>query len=229
MISKYARPVIYYVAGWTLFSLFRALTIAKSKRAIYTRLSELHQLTQQQAEKELLSVELVNRRAPRNRGVKMYCTQQYFGFMLSVESVFIANLTLEMMMAHVNGGLIHTIKNAILANDDLNSQFAELCNNNDGKEAFSKEERKALLAYVMEWYANMRGAYFVKYMKGNRSGSAADTVVASQATRTKVVNAASKRPAKTVNGDEETWKSAGESVLEESERLEKQELQSDNA
>jgi hypothetical protein len=35
LVGRYALPVIYYVAGWTLYSMSKASTIAADKRALY--------------------------------------------------------------------------------------------------------------------------------------------------------------------------------------------------
>ncbi len=45
-----------------------------------------------------------------------------------------------------------------------------------------------LLTYIVERYANMRGTYFVRHLKGN-SGNQIQKLADSQATRTKVAHA----------------------------------------
>jgi hypothetical protein len=55
-------------------------------------------------------------------------------------------------------------------------------------DAIDDNKCQQLMAYVMDWYANMRGTYFVKHPKGN-SGNHTKKLIDSQATRTKVTNA----------------------------------------
>ncbi len=47
----------------------------------------------------------------------MYCTQQYFDFICFVESVYLANLSLEMMVAYNDGNIISVIKSSILSSN----------------------------------------------------------------------------------------------------------------
>jgi hypothetical protein len=61
-----------------------------------------------------LPTDLVDR---RQRGSSMYCTQQYFDFICFVESIYLANLTLDMMMAHNGGTIISVIKSSILSSN----------------------------------------------------------------------------------------------------------------
>jgi len=134
--------------------------------------------------------------------------------MMRVESVFLNNLNAEMMQAYLDGDIIHEIKYAIINSEDANQQFTTLCSDGNGEELFSAAERKDLLEYIMTRYANMRGRYFVKYLRGTVSGSAADAVVESQATRTKVINASVKSKRSNDQEECEMWKAAEESVVD---------------
>ena len=42
LVGKYALPVIYYVAGWTLFSASKASTIAVDNRLLFFRFAARH-------------------------------------------------------------------------------------------------------------------------------------------------------------------------------------------
>jgi len=46
----------------------------------------------------------------RKRKSKMFCTKGYFEFICFLESIFLANLTLEMMLAYADGDLVYEIK-----------------------------------------------------------------------------------------------------------------------
>jgi len=232
LVSKYARPVIYYVAGWTLHSMSKALTIAKANREMYTCFASDHCLGEVEARNLGLPISLVLR---RKRRAKMFCTEAYFLFICFVETVYLANLTLEMMMAYANGDIIYVIKTAILESEIAREKFMAVCNNDDTTEVVNEEEAKLLMKYILERYANMRGSYFVKFLKGTgNGGSSVDKLVNSQATRTKVVSAAAsskaaaeagkKRARNDTDADEEAlWIGAGESVLEKSNQLDLEE------
>ena len=116
----------------------------------------------------------------------MYCTQQFYDFVSFIESIYLKNLNLEMMMAHASGDLIHEIKEKILVSDAVTSKFYLFCDL--GEVAVDGKTAKRLIEYIAIKYANMRGTFFVKHMNatGNRDVS---NLVDSQATRTRVVNA----------------------------------------
>jgi hypothetical protein len=42
LVGKYALPVVYYVAGWTLFSASKASSIAADKRPLFFRFVAAH-------------------------------------------------------------------------------------------------------------------------------------------------------------------------------------------
>jgi hypothetical protein len=87
----------------------------------------------------------------------MYCTKKKFDFICFVESIYLANLSLEMMMAYNNGTIISVIKSSILSSNLALEKFAALL----AGDAVDNNERQQLMAYVMDWHANMRGIYFV--------------------------------------------------------------------
>ena len=254
LVGKYSKPVIYYVAGWTLYSASKALTIAKDKRSIYFKFARMQSISDHDAHDLGLPTYLVDRRK-RGRGSSVYCTQQYFEFICFVESVYLANLTLKMLTAYSDGDIIAVIKNSILSNDSALDKYAVLFNG----EIVREEDRRALMGYVLGKYANMRGTYFAKHLKGN-SGNFVEKLIENQATRPKVANAyhlskvvASKHgdsaaaaapvaPVDETKSDDEDgdfecdatpehqllWQSAAESVLEYADRGEEQDEDSDD-
>jgi hypothetical protein len=215
LVGKYARPVVYYVAGWTVHSLSRALTIAKDKRAIYHKCSEQHNIGEKEAKVQDLPVSLVLKRTNRSL---LFCSPEYFKFICFVESVYLDNLTLEMLVGHPEGNIIQVIKSFILGSDIALKKINDLCSSDD-ENVYSTEEKMLILKYIMDRYANMRGTYFVKFLSGTRKASATDTQVASLATRTKVLStiASSKAGAKSkITSEKELWGSVGDSVIEHS-------------
>jgi hypothetical protein len=126
-----------------------------------------------------LPTSLVERRKWR---ASVYCSREYFDFVCFVESTYLANLTLKMMMAYNDGDIISKIKFGILSHDDLRDRFSCLSGSDN------KDDNCLLLAFLMERYANMRGTFFVKHLKGN-SGDQLKKLASCQATRTKVAHA----------------------------------------
>ena len=113
-VGKCACSVIYYVSGWTLCKMSAALTIGVMQRELYFTFARDHCLDGKTAKDAGLPTSLVER---RKRIAKMFSTQQYFEFICFVESTFLLNLNLEMMMAYFDGDLVHEIKTQILSSD----------------------------------------------------------------------------------------------------------------
>ncbi len=183
LVGYFAIPVIYFVAGWTIYKVYKALTVARGKSPVYYRL-QICSCAEYQCKfgKSIgLTTDLVDR---RQCGSSMYCTQQYFYFICFVESIYLANLMLEMMMAYNNSTIISVIKTSILSSNLAMENVDALL----AGDAVDNNERQQLMAYVTDWYANMRGTYFVKHLKV-KSCNHMKKLIGSQATRTKVANA----------------------------------------
>ena len=177
LIGKYALPVVYYIAGWTLYSMSKASTIAADKRALYFMFAASHTCNERATLD--LPTSLVEK---RKRRASVYCSRKYFGFICLIESIFLANLTLKMMLAYNDGNIVAKIKESILSHDGMRDQFSSLAGSDNDV------DNQLILSYIIERYANMRGAYFVRHLKGN-SGNQIQKLADSQATRTKVVHA----------------------------------------
>ena len=99
-----------------------------------------------------------------------------------IESIYLANLTLKMMLTYNDGDIVVKIKLGILLHNDTRNRFSCLsCSDNEF-------DNRQLLVYIMERYANMRGTYFAKHLKGN-SGDQIQKLARCQETRTKVAHA----------------------------------------
>jgi len=187
LVGKYAHPVIYYVAGWTLFSASKAATIAASNREIYFAFARAHKMQKNEAKSMKLPISQVERRKRKN--AQVYSSKDYFEFICFVETVYLANLTLKMMRAYADGDIVIQIKRSLLSNSVAIEKFDALCNN-DSCESFSREDRLKIMSYfLMERNANMRGTFFVKHLKSNGNGNLVNKLAENQATRTKDANA----------------------------------------
>jgi hypothetical protein len=121
-------------------------------------------------------------RGEEERRALVYCSCEYFDFVCLVESTYLANLTLKMMLVYNDGDIISKIKLGILSHDDRRDRFSCLSDSN------YEDNNQLLLAYILERYANMRGTYFVKHLKGN-SGDQLKKLASCQAARMKVGHA----------------------------------------
>jgi hypothetical protein len=88
-----------------------------------------------------------------------------------------------MMLAYVDGDIISQIEISILGNERAMERFAAMSGID-----LDTCQCQQLMAYILERYANMRGTFFVRHLKGN-SGDQIKKLAESQATRTKVANA----------------------------------------
>ena len=118
----------------------------------------------------------------RKGRASVYCTREYFYFICVIESIYLANLRLQMMLACNDGDIVAKIKLGILSHNDTRNSFFYLLGSDN------KDDNQQLLVYIMERYVNMRGTYFAKHLKGN-SGDQIQKLASCQATRTKVAHA----------------------------------------
>ena len=178
LVGMYALPVVYYVAGWTLFSMSKATTIAADNRPVCFTFAASQTIDESAAKRMSLPTSLVER---RKRRASVYCTREYFDFLCRIESIFLANLTLKMMLAYSDGDIVTRIKTSILSHNEMRGKISFL----SGSDNYS--ENQLLLTYIVERYANMRGTYFVRHLKGN-CGNLIQKLADMQATRTKVAH-----------------------------------------
>jgi len=234
LVSKYAKKVIYYVASWTLLSMSKALTVAKKDRGIYHRLAANHKMEESEAREAGLEISLVLR---RKRRANVFCTESYYKFICFVESVYLENLNLNMMMAYCDGDIIHVIKVALVKDAVAFQKFREICNNDENDEPFTDNEVKRLMQYVLDRYANMRGTYFVKYLNSSGKKSSVEKMVSSQSRRTQVLNAtatskavgeAQSKISADDDNDKQQWEDAADSVIEQSDRIDAEDSNADD-
>jgi len=120
-----------------------------------------HVVIQALAETLGLPIQLVVYRKSR---AKIFCSKKYYEFICCVESFYLANLTLEMMLAYADGDIIKFIKAKFINSTMGKSYFDKLC---DSVAIELTEKQKALImGYFMDRYATMRRCYFVKHLKG---------------------------------------------------------------
>lgn len=217
LVGKYARPMVYYVAGWTLVSASQALTIALGKREIYFTFARAHTITREQAVQLELPTGVVDRR--KRRRAKVYCTRQYFDFICFVETVFLSNLTLKMMRAHADGKIVDKIMQSILSSESAVEKFSALCDNQHCS-SLTEDDQKQIMKYMLERYSHMRGRYFVRHLNANGRSNLVNNLQANQATRTKVANAVVCAKAVADAKEKQLWLEAEASVCDYADSLE---------
>jgi hypothetical protein len=114
-------PVVYYVAGWVLYSASKASTLAVDDRPVCFTFVASHTIDERAAKSMNLLTSLVER---RKRQESVFCTHGYFNFICCIETIFLANLTLKMMMVDSNGDIITRIKTSILSHNEMREESA---------------------------------------------------------------------------------------------------------
>jgi hypothetical protein len=146
LVGMYTLPVVYYVAGWTLFSMSKATTIAADNRPVCFTFAASQTIDESAAKRMSLPTSLVER---RKRRALVYCTREYFDFLCRIESIFLANLTLKMMLAYSDGDIVTRIKTSILSHNEMRGKISFLLGSDNNA------ENQLLLTYIVERYANM--------------------------------------------------------------------------
>jgi hypothetical protein len=192
LVSKYAQPVVYYTAGWVLSRLVLAKTVAEHMRRPYQLFAMHHSITKEESRGAGLPTDLTDQREKKSL---VRSSAEFFAIIQSIESVFLANLNLKMMLAFTDGSLCDEIRRGILNNELIVKIFFGLC---DEVVEMPLDEgiRRDVLGFVMKRYVNMRGRWFIKIMKGQRKIDQGDAVMKDGATRTRVAAAAACSKAK---------------------------------
>ena len=123
LVHKRSLPVLYYVAGWTLQRASLSKTVALSDRQINQSFATLHSIGRESAKEADLPISLVEL---RQKKCLFFASKSYFLFIKTIESVYVKNLTLKMMMAYVDGDLVEAINAALLASEIIRDEIFAL-------------------------------------------------------------------------------------------------------
>ena len=116
-------PVVYYVAGWTLQRASLSKTVASSDRKTNQSFAMLHNIGRVSAKEECLPSSLVEM---CQKKCLFFASKSYFHFVKTIESVYVKNLTLKMMMAYVNEDLVEAINATLLASEIICGELIAL-------------------------------------------------------------------------------------------------------
>jgi hypothetical protein len=158
-----------------LYSASKASTIAAEDRPVCFTFVASHTVDERAAKMMNLPTSLVER---RKQWASVFCTRGYFNFICRIESIFLANLTLKMMLGYSDGDIVTRIKMSILSHIEMRERISFLSGSDN------EANNQLLLTYIIERYANMWGTYFVMHLKGN-SRNQIQKLADSQETRTK--------------------------------------------
>jgi hypothetical protein len=81
LVGMYALPVVYYVAGWMLFSVSKATTIAADNRPVCFTFAAFQTIDERAATRMNLPSSLVERRKWQ---ASVYCSREYFDFLCRI-------------------------------------------------------------------------------------------------------------------------------------------------
>ena len=190
LVGKYSRPIVYYAAGWTLQRASLARTVAVDDRGKYVQFASRHSIDVARAKAAQLPYEVVELRQKRSL---IFCSKKYYEFICVVESTYIQNLTLKMMLAYADGDLVNAIHQALYASEKIRSMFFAL--NTATAEATEEEQEEEqqsqleIMKFILDRYVRMRGCWFVKFLKNNQGKSLDEQKLAAAPTTMKVASA----------------------------------------
>ena len=107
-------------------------TISKDKGQIYFDFAKNHTMDTEYAFSARLPTQLVEKRK-RRHGSKIYCSNDFYNFIYFVESTFLNNLTLKMMIAYSNGDLVYALKYHLTKNKTAFANFSQLCSKDNSQ------------------------------------------------------------------------------------------------
>jgi hypothetical protein len=164
-VHEYSKGVLYYTAGWIVSGLHEAAGIAAKKKRYFRKLAVLHSLTKSDAETQELPTSVIDRKEIKH----LYRpSKSFYEFIAHIETIFVQNLTVEMMMAYSAGNLLESIREAIVGNELMRTKFFEL---SGGDDDFGESISSELMDYVLIKFKHMRGRWFVKLMNGQVGGT----------------------------------------------------------
>ena len=121
--------------------------MGEDERFKYQSFAKSHKLTLHSAKDASLPCDLVELRQ------KKFPDKQYFDFIRLIESIYVHNLTISLMVAYVDGDLIQAIDAKIKSCDEVWSKFSALFS---AENETSEANRLKIMNYTLERYIKMR-------------------------------------------------------------------------
>ena len=156
----YSHQILYYTTGWLLRRLVCASTEKQNMKKYFSTFSRDHSVSLSVAKEKCLPTTLTER---RQLSKLLYSDELFFKFIQFIESIYLDNLTLEMMIAFDDGSLIEQINEGIRCDTDVKGVFLELCSPQN-----SDEVNDFIYGFILLRYKRMRGRWFVKSMQAEQ-------------------------------------------------------------
>ena len=116
----YSHQTLYYTTSLLIRRLVCAFAEKKFMKKYFASFSREHSVTLSVAKEKCLPTTLSKR---RQLSKLIYSDELFFKFVKYIESIYIDNLTLEMMIAFDDGSLIEQINEGIRKDVDINMHF----------------------------------------------------------------------------------------------------------
>jgi hypothetical protein len=162
-VHPYSEEVLYHVAGWVISQLAKTKKqkseLSSERRYQQPRLAEMHSLTKAEAEEAKLPTDLVN---DREKESLRRPSAEFYNFITHIETVFMANMSVDMMKGYSSGNLLNAVKVAILDSEMMKAKFSKLCQPDFDDDGVKAE----VMLYILDKYKHMRGRWFQKGIKG---------------------------------------------------------------
>jgi hypothetical protein len=131
------------------------------------KLAALHSLSKTGAEAQDLPTSVIDRKEIKhlNRPSK-----SFYEFTAHIETIFVENPTIDMMMACSAGNLLESIQENVVGNELMRTKFFEL---SGGDDDFGENILIELMERVSTKFKHVRGRWFAKLMNGQVGGTCA--------------------------------------------------------
>jgi len=154
-VHPHSQPVVCFTAGWILAAMVN--TTKNRTKAMQNDLwnfSQAHSISPVESQKQGVPTSLIERREMKRLHRPSF---KFFEFVCRIESIFMENFTVDMMVAYSTGNLVNEIAMAIQTKNEILQEFRTLYDNYVTDAAARK-----VLSYMLDKYAHMRGRWFVK-------------------------------------------------------------------
>jgi hypothetical protein len=158
-VDKYSTGVLYYTTGWILQRLIFDKSEKKIIQLVFGEFADCHCLSCDDAKSANLPVELV---VHRQVSKLVYSDSPFFELIKLIESIYVANLSMEMMLAYDDGSLIEHIHHAIYMNKFVREKFFLLLH-----DEFNDKISLSIFSFILVRFKRMRGRWFVKSLRAD--------------------------------------------------------------
>jgi hypothetical protein len=159
-VHKYSLGVLYFTTGWIVNKLSTAKDIKTPEmKQLAGEFAARHTLTKGQAMELGLPTKVVDRKEIKSL---VRPSKEFFEFICRLESIYIANVTVDMMQLYSAGDLLGAIFQAIFVNEETMIGFCCLLGDLEVDDGAVRK----FLRYIMTKFQRMRGRWLSKAIDG---------------------------------------------------------------